>query len=130
MQSALVDSSFFLRQQRYGGVDVFGALRPWCRQYELVTCGMVRLEVERGTRSLPILHSYMALFDAMRNVPTLDRVWGLATDIARALEKKGTPVPAPVSIIAAHALDYGAAVITVDTDFRRIPALTVLHRLS
>jgi predicted nucleic acid-binding protein len=126
--AALVDSSFFVRQQRHG-LDAFAELRPWCRRYELLTCGMVRLEVLRGIRSEPVHRRYTELFAAMRDVPTTARTWQLATDIARKLERSGTPIPPQDSLIAAHALEAGAAVIALDIDFRRMPGLTVLNRL-
>ncbi len=46
------------------------------------------------------------------------------------LERKGTPIPAADLLIAAHALQAGAAVLTLDNDFRRVPGLTVLDPLE
>jgi predicted nucleic acid-binding protein len=66
----------------------------------------------------------------MRCVPTTGRVWEHAARLARALEQRGTPIPAQDSLIAAHALQAGAAVLTLDTDYRRIPGLVVLTRLT
>jgi predicted nucleic acid-binding protein len=39
-------------------------------------------------------------------------------------------IPPQGSLIAAHALDAGAALLTFDKDFNRIPGLTVLDHLS
>ncbi len=125
--AALVDSSFFVRQQRHG-MDVFAELRAWADHHELLTCGMVRLEVLRGLRSEPVLRRYTELFAALRDVPTTARTWEIATGIARTLERKGTPIPPQDSLIAAHALEAGAVLIALDFDFRRVPGLTVLNR--
>lgn len=125
--AALVDSSFFVRQQRHG-VDAFAELRQWCGRYELLTCGMVRLEVLRGIRAEPVYRRYAELFAAMRDLATGARTWELATGIARTLERKGTPIPPQDSLIAAHALEAGAVLIALDLDFRRVPGLTVLNR--
>ena len=56
-------------------------------------------------------------FSVMIYVPTTNRVWDLATDIALALDRKGTPIPPQDSLVAAHALQASAAVLTLDKDF-------------
>jgi predicted nucleic acid-binding protein len=126
--AALVDSSFFVRQQRFG-LDVFVELALWCRRYELLSCGMVRMEVLHGTRSAHALQRYTELFAAMREIPTTVRTWDRAIEIARHLTSTSTPIPPQAALIAAHALEAGAAIITLDTDYRRVPGLTVLQRL-
>lgn len=126
--AALVDSSFFVRQQRFG-VDVFAELAQWCRSYELLSCGMVRMEVLHGTRSARAYARYAELFSALREIPTTPRIWDRSIAIARLLTSTATPIPPQAALIAAHALEAGAAIITLDTDYRRVPGLTVLQRL-
>jgi predicted nucleic acid-binding protein len=126
--AALVDSSFFVRQQRFG-LDGFVELAQWCRHFELLSCGMVRMEVLHGTRSTRALQRYTELFAVMREIPTTPRTWDRAIEIARQLTGTGTPIPPQAALIAAHALEAGAAIITLDTDYRRVPGLTVLQRL-
>jgi predicted nucleic acid-binding protein len=127
--AALVDSSFFIRHQRLGR-DAFVDLERWSARYDLLTCGMVTLEVLRGARTEAALKLYRIAFAVMNCIPTTTRVWDRATDLAWALERKGTPIPAPDSLIAAHALQARAAVLTLDRDFRRIPGLMVLDSLA
>jgi predicted nucleic acid-binding protein len=126
--AALVDSSFFVRQQRFG-LDGFAELAQWCCHYELLSCGMVRMEVLHGIRSARALQRYAELFAAMREIPTTARTWDRAIEIARHLAGMATPIPPQAALIAAHALEAGAAIITLDTDYRRVPGLTVLQRL-
>ena len=130
MESAvLVDSSFYIRHQRLGR-DAFAELESWSLRHELLVCGMVVMEVTRGARTATALSHYRSVFAVMSCIPTTSRVWDLATDIARSLDRKGTPIPPQDSLIAAHALQAGAAVLTLDKDFQRVPGLTVLDRLS
>lgn len=126
--AALVDSSFFVRQQRFG-LDALVELAQWCRHYELLSCGMVRMEVLHGTCSARALQRYAELFATMRDIPTTARTWERAIGIAWHLTSTGTPIPPQAALIAAHALEAGAAIITLDTDYRRVPGLTVLNRL-
>ena len=91
---------------------------------------MVVMEVLRGVHSIPTRERYRMGFSVMIYTPTTSRVWDLATGIALALDRRGTPIPPQDSLIAAHALQAGAAVLTLDSDFRRIPGLTVLDSLD
>ena len=127
--AVLVDSSFYIRHQRLGH-DAFAELEQWSFRYDLLVCGMVMMEVTRGARTEAALSLYRSAFFVMNCITTTSQVWDLATDIAIALDRKGTPIPPQDSLIAAHALHAGAALLTFDKDFNRVPGLTVLDRLS
>ena len=127
--AVLVDSSFYIRHQRLGR-DAFAELESWSLRHELLVCGMVVMEVTRGARTATALSNSRSAFAVMSCIPTTSRVWDLATDIALSLDRTGTPIPPQDSLIAAHALHAGAAILTFDTDFRRIPGLTVVDRLA
>lgn len=127
--AVLVDSSFYIRHQRLGR-DAFAELAKWSLRHELLVCGMIAMEVTRGARTEAALSRYRSAFAIMSCVPTTSRVWDRATDIALALDRKGTPIPPQDCLIAAHALHAGAAVLTLDADFRRIPGLAVLNSLA
>ena len=79
--AALVDSSFFIRHQRLGH-DAFAELERWAARYELLTCGMVTMEVLRGVRTEAALKLYRTAFAVMNCIPTTSRAWDRATDIA------------------------------------------------
>jgi len=66
-------------------------------------------------------------FDVMRNVPTTEKVWALATDLAWKLDREGIALPAQDLLIASCALHIGAAVLSDDAHFLHIPELTVLR---
>jgi predicted nucleic acid-binding protein len=62
----------------------------------------------------------------MINVPTLNRLWEEAADLAWKLDRKGIVIPGTDVIIAACAMKIGAAVLTSDAHFQRIEGLRVI----
>jgi predicted nucleic acid-binding protein len=123
--SVLVDSNVFIGLLRRG-VDPVGALGEWAGSADLATCGMVRLEVERGLRPGRVRDRIGAFFDVLLMIHTGNRVWFLATEIAWKLGRRGLTLPAQDCLIAACALTAGAAVLTDDRHFQQIPGLVLL----
>ncbi|KXU37691.1 hypothetical protein AXK11_00185 [Cephaloticoccus primus] len=66
----------------------------------------------------------------MQTFHTPESTWDLVLKIATELERAGTRVLLPDLIIAACALEAGATVLTLDSDFSRIPDLKVIHTLE
>ena len=64
--------------------------------------------------------------DVMINVPSDNRLWSSATDLAWKLVRQGITIPGPDLVIAASALRLGAAVMTSDAHFSRIEGLRVI----
>lgn len=121
----LVDSSVYIRLMRQR-LDPVAVLFEHYDTVNLVTCGMVRVEVLRGVRvprARTRLESFMAV---MQYVPADDRLWREATDLAWRIDRSGQPIQATDAIIAASALRLGASVLTLDSDFQRVPGLHVL----
>ena len=123
----LVDSDVYidlLRQKK----DVVSTLYNWAefRGGSLVICGMIRVEVLRGLKSLKALQSISSLMDVMINIPSDNRLWGEATDLAWNLDRQGVVIPGPDLVIAASALRGGAMVMTSDAHFSRVEGLGVM----
>jgi predicted nucleic acid-binding protein len=92
----------------------------------LVTCGMVRLEVLRGVRVPRARERLEAFMSVMQYVPSDERLWREATDLAWRIDRLGQPIQATDALIAAAALRLSASVLTRDSDFQRVPGLHVL----
>lgn len=121
----LVDSSIYIRLMRQR-LDPVAVLFEHYDTVNLVTCGMVRVEVLRGMRE-PIPRDRLAAFmSVMQYVPADDRLWQEATDLAWQIDRAGKTIQATDVLIAACALRRGAAVLTLDSDFQRVPGLHVL----
>lgn len=121
----LVDSNVFIALLKRGR-DPASLLLQWAGNRNLATCGMVRLEVLRGI-TLPKSHrNTSAFFDVMINVPSNNRLWEEAAELAWKMDRRGAVIPGTDVVIAACALRFGAAILTSDRHFQLIPGLEVI----
>jgi predicted nucleic acid-binding protein len=121
----LVDSSVYIRLMRQR-IDPVAALFAHFDTVNLVTCGMVQLEVLRGVRDLKPRERLRDFMGVMQFVPTDERLWREATELAWRIDRLGATIQATDALIAASALRKGASVLTLDSDFQRVPGLHVL----
>ncbi|MCC5846307.1 MAG: PIN domain-containing protein [Verrucomicrobia bacterium] len=124
MNAVLIDSNVFIRLLRVNR-DPMRFLDPWKGDRYFMTCGMVRMEVERGIAKPAVQRRVAAFFDVMMCVPTSNQIWANATEIAWALDRRGKVLPAQDVLIAAHALKFGGAILTSDRHFYDIPGMRV-----
>jgi predicted nucleic acid-binding protein len=87
---------------------------------------MVRLEVLRGIREPRASQRMEDFMAVMQYVPTDESLWREATDLAWRIDRAGQTIQATDALIAAAALRKGASVLTLDSDFNRVPGLHVL----
>ena len=121
----LVDTNVYIDLMKYGR-DPVSILGEWVGSSELVTCGMVRLEVLRGLKNPRVRQRISSFMDIMINVRTDATFWPDATDLAWDLDRQGKVIPGTDIIIAACALRTSAAVLTSDTHFGLIDGLRVI----
>ncbi|MFV1994443.1 MAG: PIN domain-containing protein [Verrucomicrobiales bacterium] len=121
----LVDSNVFIDILR-ADLDPQRELGEHCGDADIVTCGMIKLEVLRGIRSEKLLARLEAFFEVMRFVPTDNAIWGNAIVLARKLSIAGYTLPAQDVLIATSAFRAGASVLTADKHFAHIPNLPVI----
>lgn len=121
----LVDSNVFIDLLKFGR-DPSQVMGEWAGGSNLATCGMVRLEVLRGIKSLKQLTKISAFMDVMVNVPSDNRLWVAATELAWKFDRMGLMIPGADVVIAASALRLDAAVLTSDAHFAWIDGLRVL----
>lgn len=121
----LVDSNIYirlLRRQR----DPVTALFEHFDTLNLVTCGMVRLEVLRGVRQPRARARLDEFFSVMQYVEADARLWQDALALTDQCSERGFMLHGPDAVIAASALRKQAALLTDDADFTRVPGLQVL----
>lgn len=126
---ALVDSSFFIDRMR-AGVDPMEELSIHSDDWELLTCGIVQMEVLRGMKQKSAYQRMAAYLGSMLYVPTLNNVWQRASGVAWSLDRQGRAMQVTDLVIAACALEADAAVLTFDADFTRVSGLRVLRVLD
>jgi len=124
----LPDSNFYINCARTG-LDPFQELGAFSDDYEFITCGMVVVEVCRGRRDPNVLRRFQENFGIMIFVPTSNQIWERTAHLAWSLDRQGIILPAQDILIAAHALQADAAVLTYDAHFSSIPGLRVLNKL-
>ena len=83
------------------------------------------MEVLRGVKLSRVFMRMSAFFDVLQNVPTDDRLWEEAAELAWELDGKGWIIPAPDVLIACAARRIGAVVLTSDRHFQKIPGIAV-----
>ena len=127
----LPDSNIYIGAAR-AGRDPFREFAAGIddRDWEFATCGMIVVEVCRGQRDPTLLARYRERFDVMVFLPTTQQIWARAAQLAWTLDRQGRVLPAQDILIAAHALQGNAAVLTADAHFHHIPGLRVLTRLD
>lgn len=121
----LVDSNVYIGLLRRG-LDPAEILHAWIGNGDLATCGMVRLEVERGLRLEKIRRRLGAFFDVLINIPTSNKIWEQAADLASTLDRSGITLPAQDILIATCAQEIGASVLTDDRHFEEFTGLQVI----
>ncbi len=124
----LVDSSYFIRLAREYR-QAFAALDQFAPRYEFAITGVVWLEVIRGRSDPYIRKHYEERFSTLRFLNPTPGTWQRAATLAWDLDRHGDVIPATDIAIAATALDHGAAVLTFDRHFNKVPGLTVLNDL-
>lgn len=125
-RTLLVDSNIYiglLRRQ----IDPSVALLEHYDTLNLATCGMVKLEVVRGLRASRLRERLEHLMKVMLYVPTDNRLWEDATQLAWELDRRGKVIPGPDVVIAACARRLQADILTLDAHFDGIPGLRVLR---
>lgn len=125
----LPDSSFYITALRTGR-DPLREVSIAADDYDIATCGMVVLEVTRGRSDPHILRRFHDTFDLMVNLPTTSQIWERAQQLAWPLDRRGIVLPAQDILIAAHALEADATLLTHDAHFQHIPGLRVVERLT
>ncbi len=121
----MVDSNVFIDLLRLDR-DPLLILENWAGLENLVTCGMVRLEVLRGIREPKSHERFSAFMDVMINVRSDNNFWIEASALAWKLDRQGKVIPGTDIIIATSALRLGASILTSDKHFHGIEGIEVI----
>jgi len=122
----LIDSRMFIPLLRQG-IDPAREFSVLAREVDILTCGVVRCEITRGLRLPKARAALRGYLDCLRYLPTLNRHWELAEDILWNCARAGHTIPLTDAVIAACAMEAGAAVLTLDKHFDCIEGLRVVR---
>ncbi|MEP6671011.1 MAG: PIN domain-containing protein [Chthoniobacter sp.] len=126
---ALVDSSFYIDRMR-AGRDPLEELAAFSEDWELLTCGVVQVEVLRGLKHKTARRRMADFLACLLYVPTLNGAWERAADLAWKMDREGKTMQVTDLLIATCALEAEAAVLTLDADFARVPGLRAIRSLG
>lgn len=124
----LVDSTVYidlLRQRQ----DPRAELAQLLRTGGLSCCEIIRLEVLRGIIAPAFRTEMEEFFEVVPVLPLNAAVWHRALELGWTLDRKGEVLPLTDLLIAACALHHGAALVSSDRHFARIPGLKLWKNL-
>lgn len=125
----MVDSNVFINCLKKG-LDPVEQLSERYSVSELVTCGMIKLEVLRGIKNLKVRDRLAEFMSIMQYVVADNRIWEEATEIAWRLSRTGSSLAGADAVIAASAVRADAVLLTADRDFEPIGNLDLDFRLE
>ena len=126
---ALVDSSYFITWQRLGH-NPFDRLERHRRRSDFAINGAVWAEVLRGRQDPRVRDHYHQAFSLCRMLHLTAQGWQRVAQLAWELDRRGEVIPLTDLIIGVTALEHGAAVLTFDRHFQKIPGLVVVSDLE
>ena len=128
-RTILVDSSFFI--SRLGErADPLAELERLRLEYDFAINGIVWAEVLRGRSDPHVRDRFDATFSTMLFLNLTPGAQRRVARLAWELDRQGDVIPLTDLIIAVTALEHGAAVLTFDRHFQKIPGLVALSDLE
>lgn len=124
----LVDSSKYISWMRAGRNPV-RLLAAHVQSGELISSGIVRIEVLRGVLKPKVKEQLSEFFQLLPEVALTPALLQETAELAWTLDRRRIILPVADLLIGVSAKKAGAAVVTDDPHFRRIPALKVLAEL-
>jgi predicted nucleic acid-binding protein len=118
----LIDSTKYISWIRQGRNPV-ALLAASLTAGELLTCGIVRIEVLRGVIKPKAKTELTRFFDIVPEIPLTASLLREAAELAWTLDRQGQVLPVSDLLIATCARRAGATVITEDPHFRQIPGI-------
>ena len=125
----LVDSSYFITWQNQGQ-SPFARLDRRRALYDFAINGVVWGEVVRGRSDPHVRDRYERAFALTRLLHLSASGWQRVARLAWELDRRGDIVPLTDLIIGVTALEHGAAVLTFDRHFQKIPGLVTVSELE
>lgn len=123
----LIDTSVWIRSDRKGHDVLRDRLKELLMAGFVSICWPIRAELLIGVKTPERWTSLDEQLAALEQVSITDVTWSRAARLGHELARKGQSVPLPDLLIATTALQHGLTLWTVDSDFKRIAAITPLH---
>lgn len=125
----LVDSSYYITLLRHKQ-DPLAELQRFENDYDIAINGVIWGEVLRGRTDPHVRDRYERAFNVTQMLHLSPRGWRQVASLAWELDRKGEIIPITDIIIGVTAMEHGAAVLTFDRHFQRIPNLIAVSDLD
>ncbi len=125
----LVDSSYYITLLRQGD-DPLAELKRYEHKHDIAVNGVICAEVLRGRADPHVRDRYLRAFSVARFLSLTPRGWQRVAQLAWELDRRGDIIPLPDIIIGVTALEHGAAVLTFDRHYQKIPGLVAVSDLE
>jgi predicted nucleic acid-binding protein len=125
----LVDSSYYITLLRQGE-DPLAELKRYEHSYDIAVNGVICAEVLRGRADPHVRDRYQRAFGVARFLSLTPRSWQRVAQIAWELDRRGDVIPLPDIIIGVTAIEHGAAVLTFDRHYQKIPGVVAISDLE
>ncbi len=125
----LVDSSYYITLLRQGA-DPLAELKRYEHRRDIAVNGVICAEVLRGRVDPHVRDRYLRAFSVARFLSLTPRGWQRVAQLAWELDRKGEIIPLPDIIIGVTALEHGAAVLTFDRHYQKIPGVVAVSDLE
>jgi len=124
----LVDSSKYISWLRTGR-NPLALLAGHAQAGDLVSCGIIRIEVLRGIVKPKVKEQLAEFFQIVPEVALTAGLLHEVADLAWTLDRQGNVLPVTDLIIGVCARQAKATLITEDPHFQRMPGLKVQEEL-
>jgi len=124
----MIDSSVYIdwMRKRFEFMPEIVHLHP---ANPVFVCGVIEAEVGRGILSARQRDRFLEFTNLLYKIDTDETIWKETGNLAWQLDRKGITLPLTDLTIAACAKKAGATLVTLDSDFKKIPGLKVQNRL-
>jgi predicted nucleic acid-binding protein len=124
-----VDSSYYITLLRQGA-DPLAELKRYEHRRDIAVNGVICAEVLRGRVDANVRDRYLRAFSVARYLSLTPRGWQRVAQLAWELDRRGEIIPLPDIIIGVTALEHGAAVLTFDRHYQKIPGVVAVSDLE
>jgi predicted nucleic acid-binding protein len=92
---------------------------------EVATTDLIMAEVLQGARTQALFDDWLETMDALHYLPVTQAIWQRAARVSFDLRRQGLATALSDLLVAQVALDNELPVFATDTDFQRVPGLSL-----
>lgn len=123
----LVDTSVWIRSDRKKEKELRERLKRLVIEGTAYICWPVRVELLIGAKDEDKFRSLDETLSVLPHLPIADETWREAARMGQKLARRGQTVPLIDLLVASIAIESGMTIWTVDSDFKRVQAVTELR---